>query len=77
MNSEGTSSLQTLKRNGHLLFYFGMSQTNQQGYWRDVGTLDSYYDASMELLASDLKPRTKTFILPWCADTRLSAAVQT
>ena len=24
----------------------------ERGYWRDVGTLDSYYDATMDLLAS-------------------------
>ena len=25
--------------------------TRDQGYWRDVGTLDAYYDAHMDLIA--------------------------
>ena len=34
-------------------FMFRDEKTSKPGYWRDVGTLDSYYDANMELLAID------------------------
>ena len=55
MNSEVTSSLQTFETERAFAFLVRDSKTNQQGYWRIVGKLDSYYDASMELLACDLK----------------------
>ena len=32
--------------------YLGI-HARERGYWRDVGTLDSYYDATMDLLAVD------------------------
>jgi glucose-1-phosphate adenylyltransferase len=37
----------------HRVFAFPFRQSNEQGdaYWRDVGTLDAYYDANMDLVA--------------------------
>lgn len=56
-------------------FPFRDSKTNQPGYWRDVGTLDSYYEASMELLNCDSKLGLENSDWPiWCADTRRSPA---
>ncbi len=39
--------------NGHnvLAFPFRTSATGRPGYWRDVGTIDAYYEASLEVLS--------------------------
>ena len=31
-----------------------------RGYWRDVGTLDAYYDAHMDLIVGRRRPSTST-----------------
>ena len=38
-------------------FRFENRETGEPGYWKDVGTLDSYYEASMEWLESESNPR--------------------
>ncbi len=35
------------------VYQFRDPETSKPGYWRDVGTLDSYYEANMELLGSE------------------------
>jgi glucose-1-phosphate adenylyltransferase len=35
----------------------------ERGYWRDVGTLDSYYDASMDLVA--VQPAFNLYNMDW------------
>ncbi|MFJ4621913.1 glucose-1-phosphate adenylyltransferase [Streptomyces sp. NPDC088812] len=53
----GASILPQLTRRGQARLYdFGDNHvpgetTRDQGYWRDVGTLDAYYDAHMDLIA--------------------------
>ncbi|MFH8798634.1 glucose-1-phosphate adenylyltransferase [Streptomyces sp. NPDC017936] len=53
----GGSILPQLTRRGEAALYdFGDNHvpgetTRDQGYWRDVGTLDAYYDAHMDLIA--------------------------
>ena len=38
----------------HLRAYpFRHSATGGEGYWRDVGTIDSYYDANLEVLSAE------------------------
>jgi len=44
-------------------FPFTDPQTGKPGYWRDVGTLDSYWKAHMELL--DREPAFKLFDVTW------------
>jgi len=39
------------------------STTRDRGYWRDVGDLDAYYDASMDLVAAD--PIFNLYNLEW------------
>jgi len=39
------------------------STDRDRGYWRDVGTLDSYYDASMDLVA--VEPQFNLYNLEW------------
>lgn len=41
----------------------GVRPYEEQGYWRDVGTLDAYYQAHMDLLG--LTPRFDTFNAQW------------
>lgn len=41
----------------------GVRDYEEQGYWRDVGTLDAYYQANMDLLG--LTPRFDTFNAQW------------
>jgi glucose-1-phosphate adenylyltransferase len=36
---------------------------NSRGYWRDVGTLDAYFDASMDLVSVD--PRLNLYNEDW------------
>ncbi len=42
--------------NGHQLraYPFHRSATGGPGYWRDVGTIDAYYEANLEFLSSEL-----------------------
>jgi len=42
---------------------FREMDTNQPGYWRDVGTLDSYYETSMDLIA--VHPRLNLYDPEW------------
>lgn len=44
----GNNVIPMLHENGNRIFAFPYS-----GYWRDVGTIQSYYDANMDLLADD------------------------
>src|SRR5690606_12148908 len=37
-------------------FPFRDRNTKETAYWRDVGTLDSYYEANMDLVAVDPQP---------------------
>ena len=39
----------------------------ERGYWRDVGTLDSYYDASMDLVA--VQPAFNLYNMDWPIST--------
>jgi glucose-1-phosphate adenylyltransferase len=39
------------------------STERDRGYWRDVGTLDAYYDASMDLVA--VEPQFNLYNLEW------------
>ncbi len=41
----------------------GVRDYEERGYWRDVGTLDAYYQANMDLLG--LTPRFDTFNAQW------------
>lgn len=41
----------------------GVREYEEQGYWRDVGTLDAYYEAHMDVLG--LKPRFDVFNAQW------------
>src|SRR6266446_3366160 len=41
-----------LRRRVMYAFRFENRETGEPGYWKDVGTLDSYYEASMEWLES-------------------------
>jgi glucose-1-phosphate adenylyltransferase len=44
-------------------FPFRDRNTKQTSYWRDVGTLDSYYDANMDLVAVD--PQLNLYDTAW------------
>ena len=45
-----------LFKNGHHVHAYAFNGSSvSKGYWRDVGTLDSYYQANMELTASEPK----------------------
>jgi len=53
----GASIVTSLVKNGEVLIYdfnknthFGMTE-KERGYWRDVGTLEALWDASMDLIA--------------------------
>jgi glucose-1-phosphate adenylyltransferase len=41
----------------------GIKDYEETGYWRDVGTLDAYYEANMDVLG--LKPRFDVFNAQW------------
>ncbi|WP_022948253.1 glucose-1-phosphate adenylyltransferase [Methylohalobius crimeensis] len=41
----------------------GVRDYEEQGYWRDVGTLDAYYEATMDVLG--LEPKFDTFNAQW------------
>jgi len=51
----GKNILPNCVRNGRRVvgFQFDMPRTGRPAYWRDVGTLDGYYEANMELLKPD------------------------
>ena len=38
-------------------------ETNERGYWKDVGTIDSYYDANMDLI--QVSPRLNLYNYKW------------
>ncbi|MDX1572313.1 MAG: glucose-1-phosphate adenylyltransferase [Xanthomonadales bacterium] len=42
---------------------FRDADSNQRGYWRDVGTLDAYWEANMELIA--INPDLNIYDLSW------------
>ena len=44
----------------------------QARYWRDVGTLDAYYEANMDLVA--VTPKFNLYDQRWPIRTRLTAA---
>ena len=44
-------------------FPFVNRETNKQVYWRDVGTIDSYYDANIELI--DVTPELNLYDSTW------------
>ncbi|HMO15134.1 MAG TPA: glucose-1-phosphate adenylyltransferase [Pirellulaceae bacterium] len=49
----------------HQVFAFPFSDENRktQAYWRDVGTIDSYFDANMDLVSVD--PQLNLYDLEW------------
>ena len=52
-----------INRDRVFLYPFRMGAGGQRGYWRDVGTLDSYFQASMDLLGP--KPRFRVHNPEW------------
>ncbi len=56
----------------HRIYAFPFRDENRKGdaYWRDVGTLDAYYDANMDLVAIDPQLNMYDSVV---ADTNLSA----
>ena len=56
---------------GSRLFAYPFQDENrkQQAYWRDVGTLDAYYDANMDLVQVD--PMLNLYDKDWPVRTRL------
>lgn len=52
-------------------FPFRDPATGEPSYWRDIGTLDSYYAASMDLLAADPLPSPGQ---PWYGAAGMTAA---
>lgn len=69
-NDFGKHVLPRLVEGGRLYAYdFGLNRVpgvrdyEEQGYWRDVGTLDAYYEAHMDVLG--LKPRFDVFNAQW------------
>jgi len=57
-----------VRRGGAIVYDFAAnvvpgSTDRDRGYWRDVGTLDAYYDASMDLVAVD--PHFNLYNLEW------------
>jgi glucose-1-phosphate adenylyltransferase len=46
----GRNLLPSMVRRYRVLAYPFRSETGSQGYWRDVGTIDSYWQANMDLL---------------------------
>ena len=54
-------------------FPFTDSKTGQPGYWRDVGTLDAYWEASMDMLKA--RPRFDIYDADWpiLTDEEISA----
>ncbi|MFE0511462.1 glucose-1-phosphate adenylyltransferase [Streptomyces sp. NPDC058964] len=69
MHDMGGSILPQLTGRGEAQLYdFGDNHvpgetTRDQGYWRDVGTLDAYYDAHMDLIAE--RPEFNLFNRSW------------
>jgi glucose-1-phosphate adenylyltransferase len=67
----GKDVLPTLLREGKRMFAFdynrnripGSSNHEYDGYWRDVGTLDAYYEASMDLRA--IMPQLDLYNQQW------------
>lgn len=53
----------------HHVEAYGFEQSQAEGYWRDVGTLDAYYEANMQLL--DPKPSIELNNRDWPIHTRL------
>lgn len=45
--------------------------TKESGYWRDVGTLESYYDANMELISA--RPAIDLYDRRWCIPRCMSS----
>lgn len=41
---------QMLKKGMKIVAYNFRSQDNQESYWRDIGTIDAYYEANMDLI---------------------------
>ena len=52
-----------LKTDRVFAFSFNDKQTSQSGYWRDVGTIEAYYDANMDLLEEN--PQSNLFDNSW------------
>ncbi|MCC7495578.1 MAG: glucose-1-phosphate adenylyltransferase [Fimbriimonadaceae bacterium] len=53
-------------------FRFRDPLTNETGYWRDIGTLDSYFDANMDLL--QVVPPFNLYDPDWPIHTRIWSA---
>lgn len=51
----GRDIIPSMLARGHRLFAYGFRDENrkQAAYWRDVGTLDAYYQANMDLVSVD------------------------
>lgn len=50
--------------------------THQTGYWRDVGTIDAYYEANMDLLSDSVSPTLFDPLWPIYTSEKLAAPVQ-
>jgi glucose-1-phosphate adenylyltransferase len=53
-------------------YSFRNPRTGEQGYWRDVGTLDAYWEANMELIS--VTPKLNLYDKSWPIMTRPSLA---
>ncbi len=52
-----------LKTDRIFAYSFTDAQSHQSGYWRDVGTIEAYYEANMDLLEE--KPQSNLFDNKW------------
>jgi glucose-1-phosphate adenylyltransferase len=63
-----------LKTDRVFAWSFTDEKTGRSGYWRDVGTIEAYYDANMDLL--DEKPQSNLFDNSWPIFTSEKQAAQ-
>jgi glucose-1-phosphate adenylyltransferase len=63
-----------LKTDRVFAWSFTDEKTGRSGYWRDVGTIEAYYDANMDLL--DEKPQSNLFDSSWPIFTSEKQAAQ-
>ncbi|MEJ2404722.1 MAG: glucose-1-phosphate adenylyltransferase [Candidatus Thiodiazotropha sp.] len=60
----GTDIIPSIIREGRVFAYpFLDPETGRQPYWRDVGTLDAFWEANMELVAVD--PELNLYDMDW------------